>query len=75
METEDPLLVLDDRDGRRYAHAVGFEVTGTLGILLVAKERGVLVSIRPALNRLHALGFRLSANLRQAVLDAAKEGN
>ena len=73
LETEAPLLVLDDRSGRRYASAAGLEVTGTLGVLLLAKERHVLDSVRPMLDRLQELRFRLSAGIRQAVLDAADE--
>ena len=73
LETPDPLLVLDDRDARRYAIAVGLKITGTLGILVLAKERGILDSIRPALDRLQALQFHLSAETRQIVLNLASE--
>lgn len=74
LEATDALLVLDDRNARRYATAAELEVTGTLGILILAKERGLLGSIRPALDRLQALRFRLSAATRQTVLDLAGEG-
>ncbi len=74
LEATDALLVLDDRNARRYATAAELEVTGTLGILILAKERGLLGSIRPALDRLQALRFRLSAATRQIVLDLAGEG-
>ena len=74
LEATDALLVLDDRNARRYATAAGLEVTGTLDILILAKERGLLGSIRPALDRLQALQFRLSAETRQIVLDLAGEG-
>jgi predicted nucleic acid-binding protein len=50
------------------------EITGTLGILLLAKERGILASIQPVLDRLQALQFRLSAETRRTVLDLAGEG-
>ena len=36
--TEDPLLLLDDRHARRYAVAVGLAITGTLGILVLARN-------------------------------------
>ena len=73
LETPDHLLVLDDRAARRYAIAVGLEVTGTVGVLLVAKERGLLDSVRPALDRLQRLRFRLSATTYRLVLDLAGE--
>ena len=73
LEASDSLLVLDDRDARRHAIAMGLEITGTVGILLLAKERGILDSVQPALARLQALRFRLSAETRGIVLDLAGE--
>ena len=73
LETPDHLLVLDDRAARRYALAVGLEVTGTMGILLLAKERGFLDFVRPALDRLQGLRFRFSAATYRQVLDLAGE--
>ena len=73
LEATDALLVLDDRNARRYAIAAGLEVTGTLGILVLAKERGLIDSIRPVLDRLQKLQFRLSATTRQMVLNLAGE--
>ena len=73
LETQDPLLLLDDRDARRYAQTLGLEITGTLGLLLRAKERGILGAVRPVLDRLQALRFRLNAKTRQMVLKRAGE--
>lgn len=73
LEAPDHLLVLDDRDARRHAVAAGLEVTGTLGILVLVKERGLLDSIRPALDRLQALRFRLRTETYRAALDLADE--
>ena len=73
LEATNALLVLDDRNARRYAIAAGLELTGTLGILVLAKERGLIDSIRPALDRLQELQFRLSAATRQMVLNLAGE--
>ena len=36
LETQDALLLLDDRDARRYARALELEISGTLGLLLRA---------------------------------------
>ena len=72
-EFEDPLVVLDDRDARRYAVKVGLKITGTLGILVRAKERRMLDSIRPTLDRLQALRFRLGSDTREAALRLAGE--
>ncbi len=73
LETQDALLLLDDRDARRYAQTLGLEISGTLGLLLRAKERGILDAVRPALDRLQALRFRLNPRTRQMVLKCASE--
>lgn len=73
LETQDALLLLDDRDARRYARALELEITGTIGLLLQAKERDILDAVRPVLDRLQALGFRLDARTHQMVLKHASE--
>ena len=44
-------LVLDDQDARRFADRCGLKVIGTLGILLAAKQRGVITQISPEILR------------------------
>ena len=73
LETQDALLLLDDRDARRYARVLALEITGTLGLLLRAKERGILDAIQPVLDRLQSLRFRLNDRTRQMVLKRAGE--
>jgi predicted nucleic acid-binding protein len=67
------LVILDDRLARRHAQLVGLTVTGTLGILLKAREQGHLPAVRPVLDRLSALGFRLTPETRNAALRLAGE--
>ena len=73
LETQDALLLLDDRDARRYARTLGLEITGTLGLLLRAKEHGILDSVGPVLDRLQSLQFRLNVRTREMVLKRAGE--
>jgi uncharacterized protein len=73
LEQPTSLLLLDDRDARRQARVLALEITGTLGILLLAKERGFLDAVRPVLDRLQLLRFRLDARTRQSVLELAGE--
>ncbi|WP_437661581.1 DUF3368 domain-containing protein [Sorangium sp. So ce1182] len=67
------LLLLDDGHARRYAKMLGLTFTGTLGILLRAKQRGLLDRVSPCLDQLHALGFRIAPALRASVLQLAGE--
>lgn len=70
----DPLVLLDDALARRMADHLAIPFTGTLGVLLRAKEAGHIAAIEPYLDQLQALGFRLAAAVRIDVLDLAGEG-
>jgi predicted nucleic acid-binding protein len=66
-------IVMDDLDGRRLARRLGLEPIGTLGLLLAARLRGELSSLREEIERLEREGFRASPSLVEAVLKAAGE--
>lgn len=59
--------IIDDLAGRRCARSIGVPVRGTLGVVLVAKQRGVIPEARPVLEDLIRGGMYLS----RSVLDAA----
>jgi len=61
------LVVLDEKAARRVAAARGLRVTGTLGILKEAAERG-LVDLPAAVERLRRTNFRASPRLLQLLL-------
>jgi predicted nucleic acid-binding protein len=66
-------VVLDDLDARRFAHRIGLVPVGTLGLLLAAKLRGEIKSLREEIDRLIGAGFRVSPPLVQAFLREAGE--
>jgi len=72
-ETPDSLVILDDALARRYARMLKLALTGTLGVLLKAKETGLLPAVAPVLDSLQKLRFRMDAETRQAVLRLAGE--
>jgi uncharacterized protein len=67
------LVILDERLARRHAQRLGLKVTGTLGVLLHAKNRGHVEAIRPLLDQLRAGGIRLSDELVDRTLALAGE--
>lgn len=74
LEKSADWLLLDERDGRRAAKALGLRVTGVLGILLRARLQGQLPSLRRAMDDLrNQAGFRISDALYGQLLSAAGE--
>lgn len=73
LETRDAIPVLDDAVARQVAETLRLPVTGTLGVLLDAKRRNLIPAVRPLLEQLDALGFRLASHTRAAVLKLAGE--
>jgi uncharacterized protein len=66
-------VLLDDRWARKHARSLGVVVTGTLGILLRAKQEGVVDVVRPVLERLRMLGFYMDASTMALILRLADE--
>jgi len=73
VEYSIPAVLLDDRYARRLPAAYRLEYTGTVGLLLLAKRRGMIDEVRPLLTHLMRAGFRISASLYQEVLHSAQE--
>ena len=72
-ERGDSLVILDDARARRCATVLGLRYPGTLGVLLKAKQVSAIGSIRPLVERLEQLGFRLHPATRKSCLDLAGE--
>lgn len=72
-ELETKMLVIDDYIARKYAKYLGFTVTGTLGIILKSKERGVIRYIKPLIDDLVDNGIYIDEMLYQSILKIAKE--
>jgi hypothetical protein len=73
MELDSPLVILDDALARRFAQRLSLTLTGTLGLLLKAKQQGRIEQVSPYLDRLKALRFRLDASTRAGILELAGE--
>lgn len=67
------IALLDENDAREVAKRLGLRVHGTLGLLLAAKAKGLIPSVRPVLEELLANGFRARADLLARVLEVADE--
>lgn len=67
------LVLLDERLGRAVATRFGLRFIGLLGVLVKARQQGLLPAIKPALNALRQAGFWISHNLYSQVLQAVGE--
>jgi predicted nucleic acid-binding protein len=67
-------ILLDDALARRKARLIGLRVTGTMGIVLTAKEAGLIPAVQPILDELSKSDFRMSDRVYREVLLKAEEG-
>ncbi len=67
------LILMDEKRGRRLAMTRGLRVTGTLGLLLEAKNRALVPAVAPLLRGLKDTGFHISRPLEAEVLRRAGE--
>lgn len=63
--------IIDDRDARRAANALGVPLLGTLGVILRARAEHRIVAAAPVLRDLRAHGLRINETLIAATLDQA----
>lgn len=67
-------VLMDERKGRRKLGQLGVRKIGTVGILLAAKNRGLITAVAPEVERLRQHGFTISQAVVDAILEEAKEG-
>jgi predicted nucleic acid-binding protein len=67
------VLIIDDRTARRVAKSLNLKTTGTLGVLIQAKKRGLIVSVKPILAKIANTDFRITQKLVNKVLELAGE--
>jgi predicted nucleic acid-binding protein len=66
-------VIIDDLAGRKCATCFGIPVRGTLGIVLVAKKRGLIPKARPILEHLIQNGLYLSKQILDEALQRVGE--
>jgi uncharacterized protein len=67
-------LIIDERKGRQIARERGLHTVGLLGIILQAKQQGMIRSVRPLLHELRATaGFYVSDALCKEILRESGE--
>lgn len=67
------LLLMDEALGRKVTQVVGCRILGTLGLLALAKQKGLVDEVSPLIARLQAASFRISPSLVNTLLRSLGE--
>jgi len=73
LETENSILIIDEKKGRRIAQDFNVSIIGTLKVLLIAKNKGVIIAVKPILEQLQKHSFRFNNTVVLEVLKLAGE--
>ena len=73
IEQHAAYLIIDKYVGRRIADEYGVRIVGLLGILIQAKQQGIIMAVKPHIEALRKLGFRLNQTLVTSVLKQLDE--
>ncbi len=67
IELQADLVILDEKDARDLAEFHHLKKVGLLGILIRAKERGLIQSVKEYMDKLIKAGFRIDENLYELI--------
>ena len=73
QEQKADMVIIDDNAAKKTAKYLGLTVTGTLGVLLKAKSRGIVQEIAPLLVQMTRNGFYIDSVIETLVLEQAGE--
>lgn len=67
------VAIIDDGAGRRCAETLGVPLLGTLGLIMIAKKRGLIPTARPVIALLKQQGMFLSESIIDRAMDLIGE--
>ena len=74
LEMNAQMLLIDERIGRQLAKEFQLPIMGLLGVLKIAKQKGLILQIKPLLDQLiHIAGFRIAKELYNEILKTEGE--
>lgn len=73
FELPESLLVLDDLKARKIAQSLKLKITGSLGILVKAKQQGYITELKQVLKQVQQTDFRISENIIKKILAIVEE--
>lgn len=73
LEIGASLVLIDEKMGLKVAREEGLNAIGSVGILLLAKKKGLLSEVKPHLHEMHSKGIRLKDSLIEWAIIQAGE--
>jgi predicted nucleic acid-binding protein len=73
LEMKNPILMIDELKGRKVAEKLNLRYSGTFGLILRAKQIGLIKSVKPILEKIKTTNFRFDEKLFEKVLEQAGE--
>jgi predicted nucleic acid-binding protein len=69
MEIKDHLLILDDGKARKFSKSMGLTLTGTIGVIIKAKQTGFITEeLSTIISEFKQCGFRLPPGIEKEFL-------
>jgi predicted nucleic acid-binding protein len=73
LEIPNCSIILDDLKARKIAASLKLDFTGTLGVIVKAKQLNLIDSVKPIIRKLREGGLRFSEEIEKDILNQAKE--
>jgi predicted nucleic acid-binding protein len=73
FEIDNSILILDDLKGRKIAEKLNLRYSGTFGLILRAKQEGIITSVKPILDKMRTTNFRFSEKLFDSIIEQSGE--
>lgn len=73
IENKGSTLIIDEKKGRKIAIENNIKITGTIGLLIKAKELGIIDKIKPIFTKIKETNFRISNEIEKIALLICKE--
>jgi len=68
LEIDNSVIILDDLKARKIANKLSLNYTGTIGVLLKAREKKIIGSLKDMIEKLKTHNFRISKEIEEEML-------
>lgn len=73
LEKPNSTVIIDDLKARKAAERLDLKITGTVGVIIKAKKRNIISSVKPYLKRIRQTDFYISDEIEKSAIEKAGE--